>query len=222
MEEEFIGHIEGYLATTDVDSQGDRLTPEAIEQFAEQLRINPDKRTLFYNHDMTQPMGYLIEFHVETKGSWKGIFAKAGIYKSRPDLWDKMKSGEIKGFSYSAKILDMEYNKMQNNECYFSIEIKSDDWHDIRDMLSQMGAHVEPIVKKAADFPTILNVVTSILALPGIIYGLYTMWGKLSGRDKTKGTWMRIVTTQRKFSFEGSTVEEIVKEIEISSKDSKG
>ncbi len=221
MEEEFIGYIEGYLATTNVDSQGDRLTPEAIESFANQLRDNPEKRIMFFNHDTTQPIGYITEFHVDTKGQWKGIFAKAGIYKTRPDVWDKIESGELRGFSYGARILKMEYSKMPNHKVSFSVEVKISDWHNIRDMLSQMGAQVDPVVKKGADFPTILYVTTSILALPGTIYGLYSIWQKLSGRDKTKGIQMRIRTVRRKFNFEDNTVEEIITEIEKNLKDSE-
>jgi len=221
MEDEFIGYVEGYLATTNIDSQGDRLTPRAIEKFAEELRENPQKRVVFLSHDTTQPMGYVTEFHVETRRSWKGIFARVGIYRSRSDVWDKIQSGELQGFSYGARVLDMEYSEMPNDGCSFSVEVKISDWHIIKDMLSQMGARVEPIVRKEADFPTILNVVTSMLALPGTVYGLYTLWRKLSGSRKTKGAWMRITTTNRKFSFEENTVEEVVKEIEISSRGSK-
>lgn len=221
MEEKFIGYIEGYLATTNVDSQGDKLSPEGIEQFADTLSKNPQKRTLFLSHDITQPIGYVTEFHIETKGLWKGIFAKVGIYKSRPDVWRMIQSGELKGFSYGAKVLEMKHRKSPNPECSFSVEVRISDWHIIKDTLSQMGAHVEAIVQKAADFPTILNVTMGILALPGTIYGLYTLYQKLSGRDKNRGTWMKISTTKRKFNFEDNTVEEIVTEIEMNSKDSK-
>ena len=65
MEEKFIGYVEGYLTTTDIDLQNDRLTPEAVEDCAKQLKRKPSLRTLYLNHDTTQPIAYIVDFHVD-------------------------------------------------------------------------------------------------------------------------------------------------------------
>jgi HK97 family phage prohead protease len=215
-ENEYIGFIEGYAATTDVDLHGDKLTPEAIENMAEQINNNPKLRIAPYNHDITQPMGYITDFRVDTKGSWKGLHIKVGVYKSRPDLWKKVLSGDIKGFSYGARIREMEYKKMPDTNCSFTIEIINEEWHQICDILSKLGAKVEPDVRKAWDTPIIITVTLSILTLPASIYGLYDLWKRLGG--KSKGQWMKIKTIKRKFDFNTNTVEEITNEIELDSK----
>jgi len=117
MAKEFIGCVEGYLTTTDIDAHGDRLTPEAVESFADQLRKDPKKRTLCLQHDAKQPIGYITEFHVETKGEWKGLRAKVGIYATRPDVWEMMQSGALSGFVYGAKLVDKEAGVMSKEEC---------------------------------------------------------------------------------------------------------
>jgi len=217
MEKEYFGFIEGYVATTDIDSQGDCLTPEVIEKFAEVLRNDEEKRVTYYQHDTKQPMGYITDFCVDTKGSWKGLRVTVGIYKSRPDLWEKVKSGELKGFSYGGEIVDMEYKKMPNSPCSFSIEVEGGDWHHIRDMLNEMGANTKTVVRKAADYPTIIAVTTGLLALPGTIYGLYEMWKRLSGKGKSERYRIKIKTTHCQYDLEDNKADEVIRELEIES-----
>ncbi len=218
VDEEYIGYIEGYLATTNLDSQGDKLTPQALESFTEWLKKNPAKRTLHLNHDMTQPIGYVTDFYIETKGDWQGLRARVGIYKTRPDAWEMCQSGKLTGFSYGAKFIYEELGKMSKEECSFTVEIKGLDYHEFMDMLAQMGARVEVYVQKAADFPTILTVACSLLGLPGTIYGIYTMVKKKSAGTSS----IKIKTSRRELNFNDHTVEEITKEIEMTVKDSKG
>jgi hypothetical protein len=214
MDKEFIGYVEGYVATTSVDSQGDQLTPEAIEKFADDLRRDAKKRTIYLQHDTTQPMGYITDFYVETKGAWKGLRIKVGIYKSRLDIWEMIESGKLTGFSYGAKILKMEeYMRTNDDECSFSIEIRDCDWQIIKDTLLKMGAKVDVIVQKAADFPTILGVTASTLTIAGIIFQLYILH-KRSKHQKTSEHSIVISTKTRKFNFEDNTVEEISTTIE--------
>jgi len=220
MEDEFIGYIEGYLATTDVDSQGDRLTPEALESFAEQMKANPSLRTTYLNHDTTQSIGYIVDFHIETKGDWAGLHARIGIYKTRPDAWEMMESGKLKGFSFGVKV-KMEKKMEAKKECKFSVEAKVEDYHQISNLLSQLGADVEITARKADDFPTIFGVVTTVLALPGTIYGLYTMWQKIKASGKQGKYWIKIKTSHKTLNLDENTVEEIVREIEVSSEHKK-
>jgi hypothetical protein len=212
--DEFIGYVGGYLVTTDVDSQGDKLTPEVVEQFAEQLRENPAKRTLFLSHDTTQPTGYITEFHIQTKGTWKGLYAKVGIYKSRPDVWKMIESGQLTGFSYGGRILRMEEHMSINDDaCSFSVEVRGIDWHIVKDTLAKMGGSIEVTVRKAADFPTIINVTASVATIAGLIFQLYTI-NKRSGRPKSAGHSIIISISTKKFNFEDNTVEEIATMIE--------
>lgn len=222
MEDEFIGYEEGYLTTTDIDLQNDQLTPEDVESFADQLKRRPSLRTLFLKHDTTQAIGYIVDFHVEKRGNWRGLWAKIGIFKKRADVWEMIQSGELKGFSYGAK------RKMQkktfDKEYSFVIEAKvGGDYHQISDLLLQSGADVDVIVQKAVDFPTIFNVACTALSLPGTIYGLYTLSKKLV-KPKTEadsGSSIKVKTIRKTFDFESNTVEEIVNEIEIYSKSKK-
>lgn len=216
MAKEFIGYTEGYLTTTDIDAHGDRLTPEAVESFADQLRKDPVKRTLYLQHDTEQPIGYITEFHVETKGEWKGLRAKVGIYATRPDVWEMMQSGKLSGFSFGAKLIEKEVSVMSKKECSFSIEIEGQYWHEFRDMLVQMGAQVEVYVHKAVDYPTIIEVSCSLLSLAGTIYGVYFL-----ARRKHSEPTIRIARTQRRLNFKDRTVEEIIEEIEVTSKEGK-
>lgn len=220
MEDRFIGYIEGYLATTDVDSQGDRLTPEALENFAKQIKANPALRTTYLSHDTTQPVGYIVDFSIETKGDWKGLRAKVGVYKTSPDAWEMIESGKLKGFSFGGKV-KMAKKTVTNKKCNFSLEAKVEDYHQISDLLSQSGADVETIVQKAADFPTLFNVATSALALPGTIYGLYTLCKKIKASAKSGSYWVKIKTTQKTLNFDENTIEEIIHEVEVSSKHKK-
>lgn len=213
---EFIGYIEGYLITTDVDSHGDQLTAQAVESFADQLSKDPMKRTLYLCHDTKQPIGYVTEFHVETKGEWKGLRATVGIYKTRPDVWGMMQSGELTGFSFGAKLGEKEVSIMSQEECSFSIEVEGQYWHQFSDMLVQMGSRVEVYTQKGVDFPTILTVSCSLLSLAGTIYGVYA----LAKRKHSEPT-IRIARTQRRLTFKDHTVEEIVEEIEVASKEGK-
>ena len=199
-----------------MDLHGDKLTPEAIEDMAKQIKNNHKLRITPYNHDQTQPMGYITDVRIDTKGTWKGLWVKMGVFKTRPDLWAKILFGEIKGFSYGVKIIEMEYNKMPDTNCMFTIEVNNKEWHQIHELLIKLDAHVEPDVKKAWDTPTIISVTLSVVTLPATIYALYDLWKRLGG--KTKGQWMKIKTTKRKFDFNENTVEEITNEIELESK----
>lgn len=84
-------------------------------------------------------------------------------------------------------------------------------------MLCQVFAQVD-VVQKAADLATIFNVAVGFLALPGTIYGLYTLCRKLSGHDKTIRTCMRISTTEKIISIDDESVEKIDREIKVVSK----
>ena len=79
-----------------------------------------------------------------------------------------------------------------------------------------MSAKAEPVVAKEIDIPTLITVSTSILALPGTIYGIYDLWKRLGG--KKKGHWMKVKTIERHYNFNDNTVDEIVKQIELDMK----
>lgn len=214
--EEYSGFIQGYIATTAIDSQGDQLTPQVIEKFADDLTKNPQKRTLYFNHDMTQPMGYVTEFHVETKGEWKGLFAKVGIFKSRLDLWAKIQSGELTGFSFGARVLGMERKMSHNNvECNFTVDLTNIDWDTLKDTLTKMGAKVDVTVRKAVDAPTSLAITANVATIAGLIFQIYTYY-KLSRKQNDKGK-ITISTSKRKFNFDESTLDEIVSSVEVDS-----
>ena len=105
---------------------------------------------------------------------------------------------------------------MSKEECSFSIEVEGQYWHQFSDMLVQMGAQVEVYTQKGVDFPTILTVSCSLLSLAGTIYGVYAL-----ARRKHSEPTIRIARTQRRLTFKDHTVEKIVEEIEVASKEGK-
>jgi len=214
VEEEYIGYTEGYIATTGVDSHGDQLTIENIESMANQLKEKPSLRIPRLQHDIEQPIGYIIDWNVEYKDNWAGIRVKVGYYKSRPDVWEMIQTGQLTGFSFGARVKTQEVINMPSNECSFDVEVLGEEWHQYDDTLKHLGAKVEADVKKAADFPTILSISCSLLSLAGTIYGIYA----LSKKTKSDPV-IRLKRTQKKITFSDHTVEEIIEEIESSTKD---
>ncbi len=213
MEDEYIGYTEGYIATTGIDNHGDRLTVEALKSMVKQLNEKPSLRILHLQHDMEQPIGYIIDCYIEYKEDWAGIRVKVGYYKSRPDVWEMVQTGKLTGFSFGARVITQEVMNMPNDECGFAIEVLGEEWHQYDDTLKLLGAKVVADVKKAADALTILYITCSLLSLAGTIYGVYA----LSKKTKSNPV-IKLKRTQRKITFSDHTVEEIVEEIEASAK----
>lgn len=90
--------IEGYAAGFDRDREGEAFLPGALERgFDKYFQTNP---VLCYHHHTDQALG-VVE---DAKLDGKGLFIKATLDDPEPgtplaDVWNKVKSGTIKGFS---------------------------------------------------------------------------------------------------------------------------
>lgn len=109
MSSNFIGYVEGYICTTDVDSYGDELTSETIDSIKQQIEQNPALRIIYLRHDKkSPPCGEILKLRIATKGEWKGLWAKARIYKDRKDVWEMLENRELTGFSIEGRVLEFE------------------------------------------------------------------------------------------------------------------
>jgi HK97 family phage prohead protease len=90
--------IEGYAAGFDRDREGDAFMPRVFDKGLEKyFKRNP---VLCYHHHTDQALG-VVE---DAKLDGKGLFVKARLDDPEPgtplaDVWNKVKSGTIKGFS---------------------------------------------------------------------------------------------------------------------------
>lgn len=96
--------VEGYASTTDLDSQDDIVTVEAMKMGAESLM---KFGTVLFNHDMDRPIGRVIKAEV-TDG---GLLVKVSITKSETKLWELVKDGTLSKFSIRGKVTDYELQK---------------------------------------------------------------------------------------------------------------
>ena len=94
--------VEGYAATSDLDSQGHIIAQDALNMGAECLK---KYETVLFNHDYDRPIGKLQ--HVESMPG--KLFVKVGISKTEPKLWGLIQDGTLSKFSISGRITDSEY-----------------------------------------------------------------------------------------------------------------
>jgi HK97 family phage prohead protease len=90
--------VEGYAAGFDRDREGEAFMPQVFERgLAKYFQTNP---ILCYHHHTDQALGVVEEARLDGKG----LFVKAVLDNPEPgtqlaDVWNKVKSGTIKGFS---------------------------------------------------------------------------------------------------------------------------
>lgn len=91
--------VEGYASIADLpDMQDDVITQEAIESSAKDL----EGKTLLWNHDPERPIGHILSSEARPQG----LYIKAEVSKTEPDIWQKVEDGTISKFSIRGKILD--------------------------------------------------------------------------------------------------------------------
>jgi HK97 family phage prohead protease len=215
-EDKYIGCVEGFIATTNVDSDGDMLAPEAIESMASQLGSNPKLRTMYLNHDMSQPVSEIIEFEVRSKGDWKGLWVKVGVFADRADVWRMMERGEITGFSFGARVSEAKtvnsigVDSNDPSEKYnFQIEVDNRSKWDVKDILDSEWIQNQLIVRKALDAVSTIIVTAASLQ---IIHILYDFWQRR--RESNIDINISINIGNVSIDFSKHTPEEIVSKIE--------
>jgi glutamate-5-semialdehyde dehydrogenase len=104
---------------------------------------------------------------------------------------------------------------MQKEEFSFSIEVEPIAWHDVSDLLSQLGAKSTINLKQAVDIPVVIDVLANELSLPGIIYGLSELSRKIDKQNRTDRYYIKIKIKGQSVCFREMTVEEITAAIQM-------
>jgi len=211
MNSNFIGYVEGYICTTDIDLHGDRFAPEAIDRIKEQIEQNISLRTVYLEHDISQPCGEILNLRVEKREGWKGLWVKVGIYKDREDVWEKIEKKELKGFSLAGKVLEFQRFKNVGEEAAYKFDLEVDSslkW-EIKEILDKEGVKSEVYIRKAWDIPTIISVTTNALVIVDILHK-YWINRKKQGQNIT----LNIVIGKQKFTFDQSSPDDIKRHLE--------
>jgi glutamate-5-semialdehyde dehydrogenase len=108
----------------------------------------------------------------------------------------------------------MEARQMQNEEYSFSIEVEPVAWHSVSDLLSQLGAKATINLKKAGDFPVIIDVMVNNLSLPGIVYGLSELQKNICKQHQQDKDYIKIIINKTPACFREYSVEEITAAIQ--------
>lgn len=90
--------IEGYVMTSDIDSQDTIITNEAIKKSKNDLL---KYSTVLFNHDMDRPIGKVLETDFDKKGLW----IKMKLSRSEFNIREKVEEGIISKFSIKGRIL---------------------------------------------------------------------------------------------------------------------
>ena len=90
--------VEGFCGTTDFDLSGDIITEEAFQHSEQDLLQNS---TLLENHNTDKRVGRILE----TKSTSKGLWVKALISKTVPDIWKQIQEGVLNKFSIRGKVI---------------------------------------------------------------------------------------------------------------------
>ena len=91
--------VEGYAATSDPDTVGDIISPEALRQAVKDVL---ERSTVLHNHHLDEEVGVVLKAKSDGKGLWVRIL----ISKTVPDIWKKIQEGVLNKFSFRAKIID--------------------------------------------------------------------------------------------------------------------
>lgn len=228
---EYCGFIEGYIATTDIDKHGDRLTSEVIEDIEVQIRKNPTRRMVNIGHDPNRQIGEILEWRIDSRNDWKGLWAKVGIYRGREDILSMIENGELTAFSYEGAIADKGLEAPSQDERSppgkhgISLEVSPDLRAQVVEGLRGQHAQVRSIVRKAEDLPAIIELVS---ASSSIVVTLYEIWKMLKERRREEkgspsGTprtvVFNIVIDDLRMNFEDYSVAQVVQIFEKAKND---
>ncbi len=99
--------IEGWASTEDIDRINDVVLAKAFKGTLKEFMRNP---VLTFMHDLRMPVGSIKEAKVVPG---KGLWVKAFIDTTEERIWQKVKQGTIKAFSFGFKILNFHEEKIK-------------------------------------------------------------------------------------------------------------
>ncbi|MFD1641453.1 hypothetical protein [Halohasta litorea] len=100
-DESFCEIVEGTFSTSQEDRVGDEIPPEELERLKDQIKNNPEKRTVLNEHNPDEVIGEIIDVWTEWDDEGEILFlrGKFGIFERFEDIANEMKSGEKTGLS---------------------------------------------------------------------------------------------------------------------------
>ena len=93
--------LEGYVATSDLDLQGDVILPEALKAAAKDLEKNS---TVLDNHDPNKRVGAVLLSEARPGG----LFVRIRISETVPHIRKQIEEGVVNKFSIRGKVIDAE------------------------------------------------------------------------------------------------------------------
>lgn len=108
--------IEGFANTSDKDRVGDVVLPSAFEKSLPTYLSNP---VLLANHDWNDPCGMVMDAEVQDKG----LFIRAKISATRPDIKTLIREGVLRTFSIGYNELDADMDEATQTKFIKSLEL---------------------------------------------------------------------------------------------------
>jgi len=164
-QEKFCNFIQGFIATTSIDSHGDKLTVKCLTDMETVLKNHPEKRKMTLNHEKGNHIGEIVETKIIDEEGIKKLWVKVGIYKGKEKVLEMIKRGELKGFSWEGIFNEKDFENSK-----IKIEIDGKYHHEIENILENAKIKYSVHLKKSADALTVIGLLlTGIGNLIGII-----------------------------------------------------
>ena len=231
---QYCGYVESYAITTDGDLHGDKITPEAIDSLCKQIDENPSRRVLNRGHDSNQRIGDIVEWRVDSKGDWRGLWVKIGVYEGCEGVLAQMQSGEMGGLSIEAYSLEEGTlgvsgdGDFSANTYRMKLEVRPDLRHEVAEELKDERVETRGFIRKAVDIPAIIEKAVDISAIieiaadsTDIVPALYGLWKILRDRERETEpvtqqsvNIFNIVIGDQTLNFEQNNVEHIIQLLE--------
>jgi len=207
MKKDYIGYVEGYLCTTDVDSHGDRFSPEDIDNFKKQIDQKPMLRIMKLKHNIKDSCSEIVSYRVDTRGNWKGLWARIGIYENRKDVWEMYKRGELTGFSIGVRHGKFDSSFSKKNKIF--IKIDPQYWREITGIFDKINIKTDVYLKKALGEQAIISIIIPVGLF--IIDKIYNYWK--TKRENDKKININITIQNKNYNFINSSPDEIKKHL---------
>jgi len=210
MKKDYIGYVEGYIYTTDVDSHGDKLSPEDIDNFKKQIDQKPMLRIMKLKHNIKESCGEIVSYRVDTRGKWKGLWAKVGVYKNRKDVWEMIEKEELTGFSIGGRLGKYDSSFSKKNKIF--IKITPQYWQEIKEIIDKEEIKNVVYLKKALDEQAIISIIIPIIPVGlFVIDKIYNYWKAKRKNDKKIN--INITIQNKNYNFINSSPDEIKKHL---------
>jgi len=132
------------------------FTKESIEKMSQEFMKNYRQNEVTLDHeemasDITITESWLVEDPYKDKANALGINVPQGTWMigvkvNQIDVWDRIKSGELKGFSVESMIALEEFSKQNDNNMIETNDMKF--WDKMKEILNEVFSSTSMIEKK--------------------------------------------------------------------------